>query len=162
MSTTGIEAARWEMVEAGGRTTQSFGLSRLFGQIYVLLYLSPEPMCLDVLTAQLGVSKASISITCRQLESWGAVRCVWVKGDRRDFYQAETDIGKWIGGGLLASLGKKLDSAQRQIERSLGLLDQAGGDGAPHEFLRERLQEAERRRVRVAKLLKNPLLRRLL
>lgn len=150
------------MIEAGGRTTQSFGLSRLFGQIYVLLYLSPESLCLDELAELLGVSKASVSIACRQLESWGAVRCVWVRGDRRDFYQAETDIGKWVRGGLIASLSKKLDSAQRQIERSLHLLDEESGEDGQKPFLRQRLQEAERRRVRLSKLLNNPMLRRLL
>lgn len=162
MSTRRLSPARWEMIEAGGRTTQSFGLSRLFGQIYVLLYLNPEPLCLDELAELLGVSKASVSIACRQLESWGAVRCSWVRGDRRDFYQAESDIGKWVKGGLIASLNKKLDSAQRQIERSLQLLAQEGDGDSPKSFLRSRLQEAERRRVRLAKLLNNPMLRRLL
>ena len=51
-----LHAAKWEMVEAGGRTVQSFGLNRLFGQIYVLLYLSDEPQSLDSLARQLGVS----------------------------------------------------------------------------------------------------------
>lgn len=157
-----MESARWEMVEAGGRTAQSFGLSRLFGQLYVLLYLNPEPLCLDDLAAQLGVSKASVSIACRQLESWGAVRGVWVRGDRRDFYTAETDVGKWVQGGLLASVNKKLESARRQIERSLRLVEEGPGDDGRRTFLRQRLREAEQRRARLARLLKNPLLRRLL
>ncbi len=162
MSTANLETARWEMVEAGGRTAQSFGLSRLFGQIYVLLYLSKDSLCLDELASQLAVSKASVSIACRQLEAWGAIHSVWVKGDRRDFYEAETDLGKLVNGGLLASLNKKLDSAQRQIERSLQLMGSNGKDDASASYLRKRLQEAELRRSRLAKLLNNPLLRRLL
>lgn len=150
------------MIEAGGRTAQSFGLSRLFGQLYVLLYLQKNPLCLDELASQLGVSKASISIACRQLDSWGAVRCVWVKGDRRDFYQAETDLGNLVRGGLMPSLNKKLESARKQIERSMQMLEQHDGDAASSSFVRQRLQEAEKRRARVAALLNNPLLRRLL
>ena len=150
------------MIEAGGRTAQSFGLSRLFGQLYVLLYLSKDSLCLDELTTQLSVSKASVSIACRQLEAWGAIHSVWVKGDRRDFYEAETDLGKLVNGGLLASLNKKLDSAQRQIDRSLHLMDGHGKDDESAAYLRKRLQEAEFRRSRLAKLLNNPLLRKLL
>lgn len=158
-----MHMAKWEMVEAGGRTSQSFGLSRLFGQIYTYLYLSSEPQSLDELAEGLGVSKASVSIASRQLESWGAVRCVWKKGDRRDFYEAETDFRALISGGFMASLNKKLDSARVQIQRSLKLLDEAGGkNGDDRAFLKRRLAEAEERRSRLEKLLNNPLVKRLL
>ncbi len=158
-----LHSATWEMIEAGGRTAQSFGLSRLFGQIYVLLYLSQEAQSLDEIANQLGVSKASVSIACRQLESWGALRCGWKKGDRRDYYQAETDIGGLINGGLMTSVNKKLESARVQIERSLDLLSQNSAASDEHvKFLKQRLQEAETRRARIAALLNNPLVRKLL
>src|SRR6266705_2328998 len=84
--------ARSNFIEAGGHTTQSFGLGRIIGQIYALLYLSPIALCLDTIAEELGVSKASVSTTIRQLERWTAVKRVWMKGDRRDFYEAETDF----------------------------------------------------------------------
>jgi DNA-binding transcriptional regulator GbsR (MarR family) len=157
-----MHAAKWEMVEAGGRTAQTFGLSRLFGQIYTYLYLCSEAQSLDELAEGLGVSKASVSIAARQLESWGAVRRVWRKGDRRDFYEAEADFRSLIHGGLFTSLNKKLDSARLQIRRSIQLLEESGPDGAEHAFLKKRLEEAEDRRARLEKLLNNPLVRRLL
>lgn len=157
-----IQAAKWEMIEAGGRTAQSFGLNRLFGQIYMLLYLAHEPQSLDALAEQLGVSKASISISCRQLEAWGAVRRVWKKGDRKDYYEAETNFGRIINNGLLASINKKLDSAQVQIERSLELLEQSGAPEEKKHFLRKRLKEAEEYRVKGAKLLNNPIVKKFL
>lgn len=155
-------AAQWEMIEAGGRTAQSFGLNRLFGQIYMLLYLSKEPLTLDSMAEQLGVSKASVSIACRQLESWGAARTIWKKGDRKDYYVAETDISRLINGGLLASITKKLDSARVQIERSLSLLEQDGDDAEGKKFLMERLREAEAKRAKIAGLINNPIVRKLL
>lgn len=155
-------AAQWEMIEAGGRTAQSFGLNRLFGQIYMLLYLNPEPLTLDAMSEQLGVSKASVSIACRQLESWGAARTNWKKGDRKDYYVAETDFSRLINGGLLASISKKLDSARIQIERSINLLEQDGDHAEQKKFLLERLREAEAKRAKIAGLLNNPLVRKLL
>jgi DNA-binding transcriptional regulator GbsR (MarR family) len=150
--------ATWEMIEAGGRTAQSFGLNRLLGQAYVLLYLSPEPRSLDEVASDLGVSKASVSIACRQLDSWGALKRVWKKGDRRDYYEVETDLGRFLNNGVLASLTKKLDSAKLQIERSMEMLDGRDGDT---EFLRRRLREAEGYRNKVARLINNPLIRKL-
>lgn len=157
-----MNSAKWEMVEAGGRTSLSFGLSKLFGQIYTYLYLCEEPQSLDEVAEGLGVSKASVSIAARQLESWGAVRCVWRKGDRRDYYEAETDFRRLISNGLLGSLNKKLDSARTQIQRSLALLDQDATANGEKQFLKKRLAEAEARRARIAKLLNNPLVQKLL
>jgi len=157
-----LQQARWEVIEAGGRTAQSFGLSRLLGQIYVLLYLSEGPQSLDDICQALGVSKASVSIACRQLEGWGAVRRAWKKGDRRDYYEAETDMRALLNNGLLISISKKLSSAKLQIERSLAML-QASGDGdAQAGFLKRRLERADQYRARLESLIQNPILRRLL
>lgn len=150
------------MIEAGGRTAQSFGLNRLLGQLYTLLYLSDEPQSLDAISAHLGVSKASASIACRQLESWGALHRVWQKGDRKDYYSAESDFSAILNNGLLASITKKLDTARMQIERSLQLLQQEGGSDRQIEFLRKRLQDAERFRAKVRRVIDNPLVKRIL
>ena len=157
-----VQSAKWEMIEAGVRTTQSFGLNRLFGQIYILLYLNDGPLSLDSLADQLGVSKASVSIACRQLESWGAIHKSWVKGDRKDYYVAETSFNRILGNGLLVSVSKKLDSARVQISRSLEMIEKSGLDGAKVDFLRKRLSEADGYRSRIERLLNNPLVRKLL
>src|SRR5436309_1683950 len=100
-------AARRKFVEAGGHTTQSFGLGRIMGQIYAVLYLSPTPMCLDDIAKELGVSKASVSTTVRQLERWAAVKRVWVHGDRKDYYEAETDFYTEIGRASCRERGER-------------------------------------------------------
>lgn len=157
-----IQEVRWEMVEAGGRTAQSLGLNRLLGQIYMLLYLSPEPMSLDDLARWLGVSKASVSIACRQLEAWGALHRCWVKGDRRDFYVAETAFDRILRNGFLTAIQKKLDTARVQIQRSLDLLRQSNVRDQRIVFLESRLREAEEYRRRIARLLGNRVVRALL
>src|SRR5436309_3079874 len=118
-------AARRKFVEAGGHTTQSFGLGRIMGQIYAVLYLSPTPMCLDDIAKELGVSKASVSTTVRQLERWAAVKRVWVRGDRKDYYEAETDFHAVLRHGLLATMRKKLETAGTQITHVEDTLKQA-------------------------------------
>jgi DNA-binding transcriptional regulator GbsR (MarR family) len=150
------------MIEAGGRTAQTFGLNRLVGQIYVLLYMSKEPLSLDSLAENLGVSKASVSVVSRQLLSWGAVKRIWKKGDRKDYYVAESNIANVLANGLLDSVSKKLESARIQIERSLRLVEQEKLDADQQAFLRQKLEEAERRRAKVAALLSNPLVRSIL
>lgn len=157
-----LNTAKWEMIEAGGRTVQSFGLNRLLGQIYILLYLTDEALSLDALAEQMGVSKASVSIACRQLESWGAVHRTWVRGDRKDYYVAETNFNRILSNGLLASLNKKFDTAKTQIERSLQLLEDQGADPSKARFLKQRLKGAGQYRDRIVRLLNNPLVKKFL
>jgi DNA-binding transcriptional regulator GbsR (MarR family) len=162
-------AARRKFIEAGGHTTQSFGLGRIIGQIYSLLYLSPTPLCLDEIAEELGVSKASVSTTIRQLQSWTAVKRVWMKGDRRDFYEAETDFKSVIRRGLLATMRKKLETAGTQIDHIETCLQEAKTNangsqenGKDMQVVIERLERAKQFHGKVHGLLSNPLLDHLL
>ena len=77
-----VAAVRERMIEGGARTAQTFGLNRLLGQIYMLLFMHGRPRCLDDIAEELSVSKASVSIACRQLAGLGILGRVWKKGDR--------------------------------------------------------------------------------
>ena len=120
-----LDAARRKFIQAGGNTTQSFGLGRIAGQLFALLYLSAKPLCLDDIVLELGVSKASVSTTVRQLEQWAAVRRIWVKGDRKDYYEAETDFRTMLQHGLLMVFRKKLETAGSQLTQVESSLKQA-------------------------------------
>lgn len=72
------------------------GLNNIMAQLYAILYLSNKSLSLDDMVERLKISKGSVSVNIRALERYGAVRRVWVKGSRRDYYEAETDISKVI------------------------------------------------------------------
>jgi DNA-binding transcriptional regulator GbsR (MarR family) len=159
-----LHQAKWEMIEAGGRTAQSFGLNHLLGQVYMLLYLGRDSASLDDIVQALGVSKASVSIACRQLQALGALRRVWKKGDRKDYYEAETDFRNLLNNGILRELGKKLDSAQVQIDRCREILNAEDGNSPSEErtHFEAQLSEAERYKNRISGLLNNPIVQKLL
>lgn len=94
-----------------GRITSFWGFSKIMGQLYGLLYLSPKPLTLDEMAENLSISKGNVSINIRALERWNMVRRVWVKGDRKDFYEAETDFWKIIRGVLKEREKKEFDQA---------------------------------------------------
>ena len=157
-----MDSVTTEMVDACGRTVQAFGLNRLLGQIYALLYMRPEPLCLDDIAAALKVSKASVSIACRQLAGWGAVHPSWQRGDRKDYYTAEADVKALLNNGVLESIRKKLDSAESLIETNLKRLEEDPASTNNTDFIRQRLKEAEKTRSRIRRLVDNPLIRRVL
>ncbi|MBI5686972.1 MAG: hypothetical protein HZC54_18030 [Verrucomicrobia bacterium] len=162
-----LAAACLQFIESGGHTTQSFGLGQVIGQVFALLYLSPRPLCLDEIAEELGVSKASVSTTVRQLESWSAVKHVWVKSDRRDFYEAETDFKAMLRQGVLGTLRKKMDTAAvrlENVETTLAdALEKSAQTGREEtKVVAERLQRARQFHAKINGLLNNPLLDHLL
>ena len=162
-----LDAARRKFIEAGGNTTQSFGFGRIAGQLFALLYLSAKPLCLDDIVRELGVSKASVSTTVRQLEQWAAVRRVWVKGDRKDYYEAETDFGAMLRHGLLMTFRKKVETAGAQIgqvENSLKRAMENVDDAQRQEMqvVADRLQRARDFHEKIHGMLNNPVIDHLL
>jgi HTH-type transcriptional regulator, glycine betaine synthesis regulator len=98
-------------METMGKITAFWGFSKIMGQLYGLLYLTPKPLTLDEMAENLSISKGNVSINIRALERWSMVRQIWVKGDRKDFYEAETDFWKIIRGVLKEREKKEFDQA---------------------------------------------------
>lgn len=90
-------------------------LNRVCGQIYALLYLSPNPLSLDDIVEELGVSKGSVSINIRILEDYKLVKKVWVKGSRKDFYEALDTLPKKI-------IKEFIDKMRRNVKDSLDMI----------------------------------------
>ena len=61
-------------------------------QIHALLITMPEPMTTDEIMADLKISRGNAHGNLRELVSWGLVRSVIRKGERREFFEAEKDV----------------------------------------------------------------------
>lgn len=107
------------LMEAMGRITSFWGFSKIMGELYGLLYLSPEPLTLDEMSENLSVSKGNVSINIRALDRWSMVKTVWVKGDRKDYYEAETDFWKIVKGVLREREKKEFDLALDSVSKLL-------------------------------------------
>jgi DNA-binding transcriptional regulator GbsR (MarR family) len=75
-----------------GRLAGFFGFSEVMGRLYGTLLLSPDPLSLDDLAEGLRISKGSVSMNMRSLERWGMAKEVWVRGERKKYYMAESDM----------------------------------------------------------------------
>jgi DNA-binding transcriptional regulator GbsR (MarR family) len=140
-----IAEVRSSLIDTMGRISSFWGFSKIMGQLYGLLYLSEAPMPLDEMAAELKVSKGNVSVNIRALERWSMVRRVWVRGDRRDFYEAETDIWSIVKGVLREREQKEFAQALdtvaglRQTAEQLG----KGKKSAEAAFAAERLKKLE-------------------
>ena len=96
-----------EFIEAVGQLSVSLSINRIVGQLYALLFLSPHPLSLDDMVDKLKISKGNASVNIRELERWGAVRKMWVKGERKNFYEANLDIFKIVTNRLKNGLTER-------------------------------------------------------
>lgn len=151
-------------IQDAGNLTQSLGMGRIIGQIYMYLYFSPEPRSLSDVCEALGVSKGSVSTTVRQLEQWGAVQRVWVKGDRRDYYEATDWFGRIFKNVMQDIVGKRIEAHAALLGEAETLLGKDGvGAGKPDAaFIRDRIGHLRAFHDRLQGMWKNPLVQMLI
>jgi len=159
-------------IEEAGNTTQALGVGRVVGQIYAFLYFSEPPRSLDDMKEALGISKGSASMGVRQLEQWGAVQRVWVKGDRKDYYTANDYFGQIVRNIMTDLMGKRLTALVQVLDRSEAELDAASettdhglrttDDRTNHKFMKDRILRLRKFQQKVEKTWGNPLVRMLL
>lgn len=123
-----LELAEDKFIERIGNLCSKFGLNDFIAQLYAVLYLSNRPLSLDELSEKLKASKGNTSINIRELERWGAVRRVWVKGSRKDFYEVELDLKKIIGERIRTSFHKHMLEVSNMLDEFNELVKSASGD----------------------------------
>ncbi|HEY5090649.1 MAG TPA: hypothetical protein VIK30_11810 [Polyangia bacterium] len=113
-----LTTARDLAIDACGRIAQFWGFTRTMGRAFGLLYLSREPLAQSEIQSRLGISAGSASMTLSALGRWGVVHKVWVRGQRREHYQAETDFWKMISGVLNERERREIGAAVEVVGRA--------------------------------------------
>jgi len=116
-----------------GRLARFFGFSEVMGRLYGTLLLSPEPLSLDELADTLEISKGSVSMNMRDLERWGMAKEVWVRGERRKFYKAESDMWQVIRNVLESREQREVNLAIQVLGSSIEKLQAAEHQLSPEE-----------------------------
>src|SRR5947207_9751553 len=114
-----LDEARALATDACGRIAEFWGFTRTMGRAFGLLYLSREPLPQAEIQTRLGISAGSASMTLAALGRWGVVHGVWVRGQRREHYQAETDFWKMISGVLNERERREIGAAVEAVARGL-------------------------------------------
>lgn len=93
------------------------GMPKSVGELYGLLFASPDALALDALIKRLRMSKGAASQGLKVLRSFGAVRTVYVAGDRRDHYVADFELSKFATAFIKDEVQPHLDHGAARIER---------------------------------------------
>lgn len=154
-----LERAQHNFIEGISHLSSTLGFSKVMGQLYALLYLSEKPLSLDDMVKRLAISKGSASINIRELEEKGAVKKIWMKGSRKNFYEAETNLTKIVRDRITLSARWRMDEIRNIIQKSEELLQNAKENSNDSEekkrikFYNQRLKEMKRLYKRANNLL---------
>jgi len=102
-----------------------WGVNRSVSQIHALLYLSERPLTAEDIADALGIARSNVSNSIRELMARDLIRRVPIKGDRRDHFEAETDL--WEIAIRIATVRK-----EREIDPAVDAL-RACVAGADHD-----------------------------
>jgi DNA-binding transcriptional regulator GbsR (MarR family) len=134
--------------DAVGRLMEFWGFKRHMGRLWTVLYLSDEPLGATELRDKLQLSAGSVSMALNELLRWGVVKKIWVHGQRRDHFVAESNLWKMVSRVFRERELVEVFEAIAAMESALSSLDEklASKDAA----VRER---ASTQRARIERLL---------
>jgi DNA-binding transcriptional regulator GbsR (MarR family) len=119
-----LESVEIEAINLFVQFSRALGQPRSYAEIYGLLFVSHEPLSMDTLIERLALSKGSASQGLKYLEELGAVRTVYLAGERRAHYEAVAELrnlaGRFLSQQILTHFkdsGARLDRLAAQAQK---------------------------------------------
>ncbi len=123
-----------------GDMGSQWGVNRSVAQIHALLYLSERPLTAEEIADTLGMARSNVSNSLRELGNWKLIRRVPLLGDRRDHFEAETDLWEMVTRIAQGRKEREIDPAAAALRACIAAAD---GDPRVSATARKRLQEME-------------------
>jgi len=136
-----VDAAVLKVADAVGALMESWGFKRNMGRLWAVLYLESRPLSAAEIGERLSLSAGGVSMLLTELQEWGAIKKSWVPGERREYFEAETNIWKpvsrvfrerelqWIHTAVdaFAGIDAQLAAAPADDERSKLIAERVSG-----------------------------------
>lgn len=136
-----LDAVRDGFIMQWGAFGSQWGINRTMAQIHALLMTASDAMNTDEVMEKLSISRGNAHTNLKELVSWGLVRTIVKKGERKEFFEAEKDVWKIFTIVLQ-------ERQRREIDPALALLRECqqetkGLVGADADAFRNQIMELE-------------------
>lgn len=140
----GIEAldkARERIIETIAQNIHLYGLTSSAGRQFGTMFFHNEPMTLDEMTEELGMSKTSMSTSVRALSDLKLVERAWKRGVRKDLYQVKDDWYQSFIDLFSIKWRRSISLHSTAIKKSISELESLVEDPATSEEVKELAQQ---------------------
>jgi DNA-binding transcriptional regulator GbsR (MarR family) len=106
-----------------GDMGSQWGVNRSVAQIQALLFLSERPLTAEDIADKLGMARSNVSNSLKELLAWKLIHRVPVRGDRRDHYEAETDLWQMATKVAQGRKAREIDPMVAAITAAMAQID---------------------------------------
>jgi DNA-binding transcriptional regulator GbsR (MarR family) len=138
--TKSLSKIKKDFTQGLSQISRFWGFPKGMGTIFASLYLSPTPLSLDEIVQETGLTKGAISTEIRALARMGLVHRSSKLGDRKDYYEAETDFYAAIRSILKERQNTEFDRAIRSVKETLETMEENWMEDEEWQFVYERVQ----------------------
>lgn len=137
---TSLSTIKEDFTQGLSQISRFWGFPKGMGAIFAVLYLSPTPLSLDDIVQETGLTKGAISTEIRALARMGLVHRSTKLGDRKDYYEAETDFYVAIRSILKERQNSEFDRAVRSVKETLKTIEENWVENEEWQFVYERVE----------------------
>ncbi|HBS29308.1 MAG TPA: hypothetical protein DEB06_07620, partial [Phycisphaerales bacterium] len=87
-----MRVAQDRFISTWGQMAGAWGVSRTMAEIHALLYITGDALNTDDVIDRLQISRGNASMSLRALQEWGLIRRVHRRGDRKEYFESESDV----------------------------------------------------------------------
>lgn len=125
-----IEDVETQFIEKITDNMNAFGAPTSVGRVLGIIYMNREPMTLDELAAETGMSKTRMSQIVREMIDMNIAERVFKKGIRKDLYQVEGDYYQTFISLFTSTWQRAINRSrnfEERVKKQIGELQQQPG-----------------------------------
>lgn len=111
--------------DAIGDVIEHWGFRKVLGRVWTVLFVAAEPLPAAAIGDRLQMSSGATSMALTELQRWGVVKRVWRPGERKEFFEAETDFWRMISKVFSERERLIAQSVRDRLEKALETLESA-------------------------------------
>ena len=111
-----------EVITMFVQLARALGQPRSYAEIYGLIFISEQPLTLEDVIARLGISRGSASMGLKFLRNLGAVKLVYIPGDRSIHYEAVAQLRLLVTRFLQKQILPQFDSSRERLDAIAGMV----------------------------------------
>ncbi len=123
---------------------QALGFPKSYGEIYGLLYATPDPLGFAEIHKRLSLSKGSVSGGLKALKEIGAIKSVASDDGRRERFEPQLELKKLVLAYLRDRLQPQLESNTQRIQHLETVLNESQAPSTQRKVLQSRLGKLEK------------------
>jgi DNA-binding transcriptional regulator GbsR (MarR family) len=120
-----IHEAELLAADAIGDVIEHWGFRKGLGRVWTVLFIAGEALPAAAIGERLQMSAGAVSMSLTELQRWGVVHRVWKPGERKEFFEAETDFWRMISKVFDERERLLAESVRGRLEKAVAILQKA-------------------------------------